>query len=151
MSDLIERALKTSTDTKAVIAGADATTQVAELFTNTFGDRPAVVVADERTMAVAGNAVTEALRSGGVTVVDPYVFPGDPELYAKYENIEVLRDALRDVDAVPVAVGAGTLNDIAKRAAGELDRPSWWCAPPPRWTATPRSAPLSRSTGSSRR
>ena len=123
MSDLIERALKTSTDTKAVIAGADATTQVAELFTNTFGDRPAVVVADERTMAVAGNAVTEALRSGGVTVVDPYVFPGDPELYAKYENIEVLRDALRDVDAVPVAVGAGTLNDIAKRAAGELDRP----------------------------
>jgi glycerol-1-phosphate dehydrogenase [NAD(P)+] len=123
MSNLIERALKTSTDTKAVIAGADAITQVAELFTNTFGDRPAVVVADERTMAVAGNAVTEALRSGGVTVVDPYVFPGDPELYAKYENIEVLRDALRDVDAVPVAVGAGTLNDIAKRAAGELDRP----------------------------
>lgn len=122
MSDLIERALQTSTDTKAVIAGADAIAQVAELFTATFGDRPAVVVGDERTMDVAGNAVAEALRAGGIDVVDPYVFPGDPELYAKYENIEVLRDALRDIDAVPVAVGAGTLNDIAKRAAGELER-----------------------------
>lgn len=122
MSDLIERALQTSTDTKAVIAGADAIAQVAELFSNTFGDRPAVVVGDERTMDVAGNAVAEALRSGGIEVLDPYVFPGDPELYAKYENCELLRDVLRDIDAVPVAVGAGTLNDIVKRASGELER-----------------------------
>lgn len=123
MSDLIEKALQTSTDTKAVLAGEQAIDRVAEVFTATFGDRPAVVVGDERTMAVAGNAVIEALRAGGVEVVDPYVFPGDPELYAKYENCELLRAELRDVDAVPVAVGAGTLNDIAKRAAGELDRP----------------------------
>lgn len=123
MSDLIERALRTSTDTKAVTAGPDAIGRVAELFRSTFGDRPAMVVGDERTMDVAGNAVVEALRGGGVETLDPYVFPGDPELYAKYENCEVLRDALRDVDAVPVAVGAGTLNDVVKRAAGELGRP----------------------------
>ena len=123
MSDLIEKALQTSTDTKAVLAGEQAIDSVAEVFTATFGERPAVVVGDERTMAVAGNAVIEALKAGGVEVADPYVFPGDPELYAKYENCELLRDALRDVDAVPVAVGAGTLNDVVKRAAGELERP----------------------------
>jgi len=123
MSDLIERALQTSTDTKAVIAGPDAIGRVAELFKTTFGERAAVVVGDERTMQAAGNAVLETLRSGGIEVVDPYVFPGEPELYAKYENCELLRDVLRDVDAVPVAAGAGTLNDIVKRAAGELDRP----------------------------
>ena len=123
MSELIERALQTSTDTKAVIAGPDAIARVAELFRSTFGDRPALVVGDERTMSVAGNAVVDALASGGVRVLEPYVFPGDPELYAKYENCELLRDALRDVDAVPVAVGAGTLNDVVKRAAGELGRP----------------------------
>lgn len=123
MSDLIERALQTSTDTKAVIAGRDAIGGVAEMFRSTFGDRPAIVVGDERTMDVAGNAVIEALGAGGVRLVDPYVFPGDPELYAKYENCELLRDVLRDIDAVPVAVGAGTLNDIVKRAAGELERP----------------------------
>ncbi|WP_298132153.1 sn-glycerol-1-phosphate dehydrogenase [Micropruina sp.] len=123
MSELIERALQTSTDTKAVVAGPDAIARVAELFRSTFGDRPALVVGDERTMSVAGNAVVDALASGGVRVLEPYVFPGDPELYAKYENCELLRDALRDVDAVPVAVGAGTLNDVVKRAAGELGRP----------------------------
>lgn len=123
MSDLIERALLTSTDTKTVIAGPDAIAAVAESFRATFGDRPALVVGDERTMSVAGDAVMEALASGGVRVVDPYVFPGEPELYAKYENCELLRDALRDIDAVPVAVAAGTLNDVVKRAAGELERP----------------------------
>jgi len=123
MSDLIERALQTSTDTKAVIAGANAIDRVAEVFKATFGERPAVVVADERTMQAAGNAVVLALRAGGVELVDPYVFPGDPELYAKYENCEGLRDVLRDIDAVPVAVASGTLNDIVKRAAGELERP----------------------------
>ena len=123
MSDLIERALLTATDTKTVIAGPDAIAAVATSFRATFGDRPAVVVGDERTMSVAGDAVAEALASGGVRVLDPYVFPGEPELYAKYENCELLRDALRDVDAVPVAVGAGTLNDVVKRAAGELQRP----------------------------
>lgn len=123
MSDLIERALQTSTDTRAVIAGPDAIAGVAGMFHTTFGDRSAVVVGDERTMSVAGNAVVAALAAGGVRVLDSFVFPGDPELYAKYENCELLRDALRERDAVPVAVGAGTLNDVVKRAAGELERP----------------------------
>ncbi|MBK8446982.1 MAG: sn-glycerol-1-phosphate dehydrogenase [Micropruina sp.] len=123
MSELIERALQTSTDTKAVIAGESAIAQVAEVFRSTFGDRPAIVVGDERTMAVAGDAVVQQLTAAGIELAEQYVFPGEPELYARYENIEVLRDALREVDAVPVAVGAGTLNDIVKRAAGELERP----------------------------
>lgn len=123
MSELIERALQTSTDTKAVIAGESAIAQVATVFRSAFGDQPAIVVGDERTMAVAGDAVVQQLKAAGVALAEPYVFPGEPELYARYENIEVLRDALREVDAVPVAVGAGTLNDIVKRAAGELQRP----------------------------
>ena len=44
-------------------------------------------------------------------------------LYAGYDNIETLREALREHDAVPVAVGSGTLNNIVKRAAYECDRP----------------------------
>ena len=51
------------------------------------------------------------------------MFPGVPELYARYEDVELLRDAISGLDAVVVAVGAGTLNDLAKRACGELGRP----------------------------
>src|SRR5918992_1121300 len=42
---------------------------------------------------------------------------------ADYTNIERLRDALSGHDAVPVAVGSGSLNDIVKRAASEAGRP----------------------------
>jgi glycerol-1-phosphate dehydrogenase [NAD(P)+] len=44
-------------------------------------------------------------------------------VYAGYTNVERLRDALAAQDAVPVAVGSGTLNDLTKRAAHELGRP----------------------------
>ena len=54
---------------------------------------------------------------------EPYVFPAKPTLYADYDSITTLVGALRDQDATPVAVGAGTLNDIVKRAAHELERP----------------------------
>lgn len=123
MSELIEKALKDATDTKAVVVEEGALARTGEVFTTVFGRRPAIVVGDERTMAVAGNAAVESLRAAGVEVKEPYVFPGDPELYARYENCETLRDALREVDAVSVAVGGGTLNDIVKRANAELERP----------------------------
>ncbi len=122
MSELIERALRTSTDTKAVLAEPGAIARIAEVYRATFPDRTALVVGDERTMLLAGDAVVDALRSGGVAVAEPYVFPGAPELYAKYENCELLREVMRGQDVIAVAVGAGTLNDIVKRASGELGR-----------------------------
>lgn len=123
MSELIERALRTSTDTKAVLAEPGAIARIAEVYRTTFPGRTALVVGDERTMSVAGDAVLEALRAGGIEVAEPHVFPGAPELYAKYENCEPLRDAMSGQDVVAVAVGAGTLNDLVKRASGELGRP----------------------------
>lgn len=123
MSELIERALRTSTDTKAVLAEPGAIDRIAEVYRTTFPGRAALVVGDERTMSVAGDAVLDALRAGGIEVAEPHVFPGAPELYAKYENCEWLRDAMSGQDVVAVAVGAGTLNDIVKRASGELGRP----------------------------
>ncbi|MGC3995641.1 MAG: sn-glycerol-1-phosphate dehydrogenase [Propionicimonas sp.] len=123
MSELIARALADATDTRQVLIGRGVVGRVADAFREVFGDRAAVVVGDERTMAAAGRAVHDALAAAGVRVLEPWVFPGEPELYARYENAALLRDAVRDLDAVVVAVGAGTLNDLAKRACGELGRP----------------------------
>ncbi|MHA6524800.1 sn-glycerol-1-phosphate dehydrogenase [Tessaracoccus sp. G1721] len=122
MSDLIEASLAEATDTKRVEMGAGAVGKVAEVFTSLFPGRRAVIIGDERTMRVAGDAVREVLASEGVELLESHVFPGEPELYARYENIEALRDQLAGLDAVAIAVGAGTLNDIVKRASGELDR-----------------------------
>jgi glycerol-1-phosphate dehydrogenase [NAD(P)+] len=122
-SDRIDAALRQAGDTQSVSTGAGLLASVDDVFAQSFGDRPAVVVADENTWEAAGRQVHQQLQAAGRATEEPYVFPGTPTLYADYKNIETLRDALRPHDAIPVAVGAGTLNDIVKRAAHEVDRP----------------------------
>lgn len=123
MSSLIATALTASSDTRDVLVGSGVVAGVASAFTRTFGDQAALVVGDERTMTAAGWTVHKALADAGVAVLEPFVFPDVPELYARYENVELLRDAITGLDAVVVAVGSGTLNDLAKRACGEIGRP----------------------------
>ena len=119
----IGAALREASDTRQVTIAAGALASVADVFEGSFGDRTAVVVADENTFALAGEEVQERLEAAGCKTVEPYVFPGRPMLYAGYSNIETLVEALKQHDAIPVAVGSGTLNDIVKRAAHECDRP----------------------------
>ena len=89
---------------------------------------PALVVADERTWAVAGKAVDAGLRSAGVVACDPLVFPAEPCLYASLDNAHTIADRLRTLDAetgsavVPIAVGSGTINDLTKLAAKDVGR-----------------------------
>ncbi len=119
----INAALREATDTENVTIGSGVLASVDDLFGESFGDRPAVVVADENTFAVAGEEVQRYLKEAGRELVEPYVFPGEPTLYAEYANIEKLSEALRGHEAIPVAVGSGTLNDIVKRASYECGRP----------------------------
>src|ERR1700704_2468294 len=121
-TERIEAALRTATDTADVVIGAGGLSSVDEMFSRNFGDQPAVVVADENTFKVAGNAVQQQFEAAGRRTVDPYIFPGRPTLHAEYPYIEKLGESLRTHDAVPVAVGSGTLNDIVKRASYECKR-----------------------------
>ncbi|WP_028708085.1 sn-glycerol-1-phosphate dehydrogenase [Propionicicella superfundia] len=123
MSELIERALQSAHETKQVISAAGALDEVASVFSEAFPGATAIVIGDERTMAAAGDKVAAVLAAAGVSTLDPYVFPGEPELYAKYENVELLRGVLEPLSAVAIAVGGGSLNDLVKRTSGELGRP----------------------------
>ena len=119
----IRAALQEATDTHNVNIGAGALASVPDVFRENFGDRPPVVVADGNTLEVAGKEVQRRLEEAGYTTLEPYVFPAEPPLYAEYSNIEKLRDSLKGHDAIPVAVGSGTLNDIVKRSSHECERP----------------------------
>jgi glycerol-1-phosphate dehydrogenase [NAD(P)+] len=119
----IEAALREATDTRIVNIGDSALASVPDIFLECFGDSPAVVVADGNTFRVAGGEIQRRLEGAGHTMMEPYVFPAEPPLYAEYSNVEKLRDSLREHNAIPVAVGSGTINDIVKRSAHECERP----------------------------
>ena len=119
----VKEALRDATDTREVIIDTGALGSVAGMFERNFGDARAVVVTDGNEWEAAGETVQRTLEAAGRETVEPYVFPGKPTLYANYDNILILIESLRSHDAIPVAVGSGTLNDIAKRASHEAERP----------------------------
>jgi len=84
-----------------------------------------LVVADENTFAAAGEPVVASLLAAGVAFVEPpFIFPGVPTLYSSYDKRGSAARHLRPLtDTVVCSIAAGTLNDIAKLASGELDRP----------------------------
>ncbi len=119
----IRAALAAATDTHVVRVGPGALAAADAVVADAFGDRAAVVVADTNTWAAAGQAVDAYLRAAGRPVAPPIVFPGTPPLYADFATVLALEGRLRPHDAVPVAAGSGTLNDLTKLAAHRLGRP----------------------------
>lgn len=118
---LLEKALLAARDTRRLAVGPGARARVPAEFAATFGEAAAVVVADVNTFDAAGRDVSDAFRSASLPAVEPFVF--GPDVHAEYQDVERLEAALRDRDAVAVAVGSGTINDLAKLASHRLGRP----------------------------
>ena len=117
---ILEEALARATDTKAALIGRGVLDGSGDLLVSRFGSGPFRLVADENTWQAAGAACQASLVAAGAQVADPLIFPGRPVLHASRDNAETIRDSMGD--AVPVAVGAGTLNDLVKLAAFDLGR-----------------------------
>ncbi|MCB0913428.1 MAG: iron-containing alcohol dehydrogenase, partial [Propionibacteriaceae bacterium] len=117
--------LRHASDTRVIEVGRAILSRTGEILAESLAQpgRPLLIVADERTWTAAGEAVAASLRAAGLTQAEPLVFPGTPTLYAAYEHCETIRERLRETNALGVAVGAGTLNDLVKLASGELDQP----------------------------
>ena len=118
----LAQALAAARETRCLELGKGAARKTPEVFRKSFGEAPAVVVADERTFAAAGAKVMEAFAASGHPVLEPFVFR-DPELYAEYRFIEELVSSLKGHAAIPVAVGSGTINDLTKLSSHRAGRP----------------------------
>jgi glycerol-1-phosphate dehydrogenase [NAD(P)+] len=121
-SELLAAALQSARDTRLLTLEAGARRRAAAAFTTLFGSATALVIADEQTFAIAGRDVFDALRGAGVPQVEPFVLPA-AGLYAEYSFVERIRDQLQACDAIPIAVGAGAINDLVKLAAHQCERP----------------------------
>ncbi|MBI4625368.1 MAG: iron-containing alcohol dehydrogenase, partial [Verrucomicrobia bacterium] len=106
----LDEALHSARETRALAIGPAILPRVPEVFREQFPGRRAIVVADPTTFTIAGRAVRDALDAAGLNLAEPFVFAA-PALFAEHRFVEQLEAALRTHEAIPVAVGSGTIND----------------------------------------
>lgn len=121
----VQDALKQVDETRRVVIGPGTVARTGEVFRESFGNVPALVVADTRTQAVAGEAAARSLVGAGVDLRPARIFSGQ-RLSAEYGRVMELAALFEHTGAVPVAVGSGTINDLVKLAANLAGR-SYLC------------------------
>ncbi len=118
---LLERALRRARDTRRLQIRAGARYDAPELFGHLFGGSSCLVIADENTFPAAGQAVFDALKASGRKCHAPIVFEAEG-LYAEHSFVTRIQQSLLASDAIPVAVGSGSINDLTKLAAHRCGR-----------------------------
>jgi glycerol-1-phosphate dehydrogenase [NAD(P)+] len=114
--NLLALALQQARDTRRLQISAGARHDVPELFGQLFGNAPCLVIADENTFAAAGRDVSDAMKASGRKCHEPLIF--EPAgLYAELSYAVCIQEALAPTDAIPIAVGSGSINDLTKLAA----------------------------------
>lgn len=123
MAEVIERAR----ETRRIELSPGALARTPTVFASCFPGRPALVVADANTLRAAGQAVLDALCGAGREPAALHVFR-QADFHAEHRFVALLEEKLRGTQAVPIAVGAGSLNDVVKLAAHRTQRP-YLCVP----------------------
>ena len=117
----VEQALQSARETRVLEIGVNILNRLPAMLTEQFPGKKVIIVADETTYGVAGRAALEYLNSAGKAYEKPFIFT-DPDLYAEYKYLEQLEDTLSKTEAIPIAVGSGTINDLTKLASSRTGR-----------------------------
>lgn len=118
----IDKALQYCDDTKAVVLGEQTLGQVGSFFSDLFPGKRAIVVADATTFELAGKRALQELQAAGISTDKPYIY-NEPDMHAEMRLVDVLKPILANTDAIAVAVGSGTVNDLCKYTSSLFERP----------------------------
>ena len=118
--------------TRTIALGPGAIAALPAFFEETFSGRDALLLCDDHTLEAAGHAVEAVLHAAQIpvrrVVLEPRVHTqgaegvADDHLVAEDGIITSVQTLLGSTDAIAIAVGAGTVNDIAKFASFKLGR-----------------------------
>lgn len=97
-----------------------------EIVERHFGQGPFLIVSDERIRAAVGRRLDLFLERHPDSLL--HILPAAPAPYASDALVAEIAAAIRSAGATPIAVGAGTVNDVVKRAAFEAGR-RYACVP----------------------
>ncbi len=110
---MVNSTLQRATDTRALKVGSGVVAECGRMFRELFGSRKAIIVADTQTIKLAGQAVQASLSEAGIEQETPFLFDS-VGLVSDWTFVEQLDARLATTDAVAVAIGSGTINDLAK-------------------------------------
>lgn len=117
----IEDILSRASDTKALSIGDGVIVEAPGMFKRLFAGKRPVIIADATTWRIAGENLQNLFESDGLSPEMPFIFT-DPNVHAEWSFIEQLDNRLLATDAVAVAVGLGTINDLAKLSSCHAGR-----------------------------
>ena len=112
----LSRALAGARETKLLEIGWRVLNRLPAMAHRLFGRVPVMVVMDENTEKAAGGRILRELEHAGHLSRTPFVFRS-PDLYAEHRFVTELENVLQGHDAIPISVGAGTINDLVKLAS----------------------------------
>ena len=124
-NNLIQKALLTATNTREIHVGRHILSKISDIFKRNFPGSKTVLIADETTWDAAGFTVRNHLLEADIEIGETLVFPAIPKPVADYDHLRAVRDVLAKAgpNARAIAIGAGTINDLCKRASEERHQP----------------------------
>lgn len=102
--------------TAIFLLGKNANNWIPQLLKQYFPGKRPWIIADGNTWDAAGKKIHELLEKNDSNPYEPFLFPADPKPHPDYAVSQKLA-ALMPLDAVPLAVGSGVINDLVKCAA----------------------------------
>lgn len=120
MNRNVEFALSRATDTKYLLVKCGAIESVADAFISQFHDSEAIIISEESMMEYV-EKVLQQFDNKGVKYNTSIIFE-NKDLYAHWGYIEKLDEILSNTDAIPVAIGSGTINDLVKLSSHHNNR-----------------------------
>ena len=125
MNHSLSDCIKFADETEDLILKKNAVSEIADQLKKHFSHETVCIVSDENTQIAAGKKAEGILRDAGIRIDGIHIFPGTPRLNAEYDHIRFLKQWISSLPSfpslVPIAIGAGTLNDLVKRSSFELD------------------------------
>jgi len=136
----VSECLAAADDTRCMLLKEDALGGIPEVLKAYYCENggkecAAFCFSDKNTFKAAGKTVEGVLASAGIKLAGSFVFEGG--IHADYEHVGTIKNELEKAQKnasggqsvlVPIAVGAGTINDLVKRASGESGLP-YLCVP----------------------
>lgn len=105
-----------------------ALSEAPQVFSQLWGTRPPLLVADVNTWEAAGKMTESFFHQHGFEKTERFIFDESEELPADYEHVTRVREQIQNTSCIPVAIGGGTINDLVKLASHECSR-EYLCIP----------------------